>query len=197
EKSRLISEPEPLNRQWLANEVRTIQPSGTTPLAYALQRTQEDLVGISETQLLLLVSDGMETCGGDPVQAARDLVRAGYNLRIHVVGFDVRFNTAARQQLIEIAESTGGAYFDAQNSDELRQALSLAAPFSYTVYDATGNVAFVGRLGEDGPELAPGTYSVVIDTSPPTVINNVIVTERQTTLITVQQSNGGYQAEIE
>jgi len=197
EKSRLISEVEPLNRQWLSNEVRTIIASGTTPLAYALEKTKEDLAGITDPQLVLLISDGMETCGGDPVAAAEDLVRAGYNLRIHVVGFDVRFNTAAREQLIEIAQSTGGTYFDAQNSDELRQALSLAAPFSYTVYDATGNVAFTGRLGEDGPQLAPGTYSVIIDTTPPTTLTNVIVTERETTTITVQQANGGYQAEVE
>jgi len=197
EKSQLVSAVEPLNRQWLANEVRKIEPSGTTPLAYALQKTQEDLAGITDPQLVLLVSDGMETCGGDPVAAAQELVRAGYNLRIHVVGFDVRFSTEAREQLIDIAQSTGGTYFDAQNSDELRQALALAAPFSYTVYDATGNVAYVGRLGEPGPKLAPGTYSVVIDTTPPTTINNVVVQEQETTLITVQQANGGYEAEVE
>jgi len=197
EKSRLISGVEPLNRQWLANEVKQIQPGGTTPLAFALEKTKEDLAGINDPQLVLLISDGMETCGGDPVAAAKDLIRAGYNLRIHVVGFDVRTNSDARAQLIEIAQSTGGAYFDAQSSEELRQALALAAPFTYTVYDATGNVAYVGRLGQPGPELAPGTYSVVIDTTPPTTISNVIVQEQETTLITVQQSNGGYQAEVE
>ena len=147
-------------------------------------------------QLILLISDGMETCGGDPVQAAQDLIALGYDLRIHVVGFDISRNIPARDQLVEIAQVTNGVYYDAKDSEELRQALSMAAPFSYTVYDSESNVVFTGRLGDSGPQLPTGTYTIVIDATPPITLTNVLVREQQTTLITVEQANGGYQAEV-
>ena len=87
-------------------------------------------------------------------------------------------------------------YYDASNSDELRQALSLAAPFTYTVYDLEGNVVYAGRLGESGPQLPTGSYTIVIDTTPPITLSNVVISEQLTTQVTVEQSNGGYQAEV-
>ena len=102
----------------------------------------------------------------------------------------------ARDQLIAIARSTGGLYFDANNSEELRQALSIVAPFSYTVYDEEGNVVFEGRIGQDGPSLAAGIYTVVINATPPITLTGVVVQDQSTTLITVEQSNGGFHAEV-
>lgn len=180
----------------LPSEILALDPAGATPIAYALEQTQADLTSISDPQLVLLISDGMETCDGDPVQAAKDLLALGYDLRFHIVGFDISRNVQARDQLLEIAQTTGGAYYDASNRDELRQALSLAAPFSYTVYDGEGNDVYAGRLGESGPQLPAGVYTIVIDTTPAITLSNVVVSEQQTTQITVEQANGGYQAEV-
>ena len=196
ENSELIAPVGALQRNLLQAEIRSIATGGATPLAYALEQTRTDLTSISDPQLILLVSDGMETCGGDPVQAAKDLISLGYDLSFHVVGFDVGSNTGARAQLVEIAQATGGVYYDAESSEELRQALSLAAPFSYTVYDVEGNVVFAGRLGEPGPQLPTGPYTIIIDTNPPITLSNVEVQEQHTTMITVEQANGGYQAEV-
>ena len=144
-----------------------------------------------------LVSDGIETCDGDPVAAAKAFIAEGLNLRIHVVGFDISRNVPARDQLIAIARSTGGMYFDANSREELRRALSIAAPFSYTVYDQEGNLVFEGRIGQDGPSLPAGSYTVVIDTSPPITLSSVVVQDQATTLITVEQADGGFRAEVE
>lgn len=197
EHSELIASVMPLQRQVLQTEIRAIGTGGATPIAYALEQTQADLTSITDAQLILLISDGMETCGGDPVQAAKDLIALGYKLSFHVVGFDISGNTRARDQLVEIAQATGGVYYDAASSEELRRALSLAAPFSYTVYDTEGNVVFTGRLGEPGSQVPTGSYTIVIDTNPPITLTNVLVQEQQTTMIKVEQSNGGYQAEVE
>ena len=194
--SRLIAPVGPIQRQLLKSEILGIEPAGATPIDSALRETQNDLTNISDPQLILLISDGMETCGGDPVAAAQELISLGYELRIHVVGFDVSRNVAARDQLIEIAQATGGVYYDAENSAQLREALSLAAPFSYTVYDTEGDVVYAGRLGEAGPQLPAGSYTIVIDTNPPITLSNVQVEEQQTTMITVEKANGGYQADV-
>ncbi|MCK5828433.1 VWA domain-containing protein [Candidatus Bipolaricaulota bacterium] len=195
-RTELLASVDLVQRQQLQEEIRTIEAFGATPLALALEETQTDLKDIADLQLILLISDGIETCGGNPVQAAKDLLSLGYDLRFHIVGFDISRNVIARDQLLEIAQTTGGVYYDAANSDELRRALSLAAPFSYTVYDLEGNDVFSGRLGESGPQLPAGAYTIVIDTTPAITLSNVIVSEQQTTQITVEQSNGGYQAEV-
>ncbi len=195
-RSELIAPVGPMNRSLLQSEILALDPAGATPIAYALQQTQADLTNIAKPQLVLLISDGMETCGGDPVQAAKDLIGLGYDLKMHIVGFDITRNVAARDQLIEIAQATNGVYYDAANSEELRQALSMAAPFTYTVYDLEGNIVYAGRLGEDGPQLPAGTYTIVIDTTPAITLSNVVVSDQQTTMVTVEKANGGYQAEV-
>jgi Mg-chelatase subunit ChlD len=193
----LLQSVELTQREQLQEEIRSIEARGATPIALALQETQKDLRDIAEPQLILLISDGMETCGGDPVQAAKDLIGLGYDLQMHIVGFDISRNLIARDQLIEIAQATGGTYYDADNSEQLRQALSMAAPFSYTVYDLEGNFVFAGRLGESGPQLPAGSYTIVIDTTPAITLSEVVVSDQQTTTVNVEQSNGGYKAEVD
>lgn len=191
--SKIVSEP---NHEWFKAQVRAMKPSGATPLAYALDLAKDDFAEAPGTKLILLVSDGMETCGGDPVQAARQLVASGYDLRVDVVGFSLGSDNKAREQLMEIAKTTNGLYFDANNTAELRAALSVVTAFSYTVYDVAGNAVYTGTLGDQGPKLPAGTYRVVIHTSPEIVIEQVVVSDQQTTRIKVERSNGGYKANV-
>ncbi|MFC2095301.1 VWA domain-containing protein [Candidatus Bipolaricaulota bacterium] len=186
----------PIQRAQLRQEILDIEPRGATPIALALGETGNDLQAIVDPQLLLLISDGMETCGGDPVQAARDLLGLGYDLKFHVVGFDIARDIPARDKLIEIAQATRGLYFDANSREQLQSALSLVAPLTYTVYDDQGSVVYEGRLGETGPQLPTGIYTIVIDSDPVTTVTNIPVQEQQTTTINLEQVNGGYQAEI-
>lgn len=187
----------PIQGTQLREEILAIEPRGATPIALALQETANDLQEIVDPQLVLLISDGIETCEGDPVQAAKDLLGLGYDLKFHIVGFDIARNIPAREQLLNIAQATSGLYFDANSSEELRTALSLAAPFTYTVYDAEGIIVFEGRLGGDGPQLPTGSYTIVIDTTPAITLTNVVVSDQQTTTVNVQQTNGSYQADVD
>ena len=193
----LLSPIAPIEEAPLRTEILKMTPRGATPIALALEEARADLTPVAGPKLILLVSDGIETCKGDPVEAAEEFIATGLDLRIHVVGFDISRNVPARDQLIAIARSTGGLYFDAQSSAELRQAMSIVAPFSYTVYDEEGNAVFEGRIGQAGPSLPAGVYSVVINTTPPITVTQVVVEDQSTTLITVEQENGGFRAEVE
>ena len=87
---------------------------------------------------------------------------------------------------MQIAEATGGVFLEASSREELRRALSLSAPFSYSVYDSSGALVYSGRLGEaTSPQLPTGVYRVVVNTQPVTVVENVVVLDGQTTIVPI------------
>lgn len=192
EQSRLLAPMGPIDRAAMTREIQSMEPGGATAIQYVLEQAKLDLAEIAGAKLILLVSDGSETCQGNPVAAARALIAAGYDLRIDVVGFDVGGDAAARSQLRAIAEATGGVYFSAESTEQLRAALQLAAPVAYHVYDSGGAEVFTGLLGDPGPRLPAGVYRVLIDTTPPVEVPSVTVQSQQTTQITVSRSDGGY-----
>jgi hypothetical protein len=95
---------------------------GYTPIAYSLAQAANDFPADAKERVIVLVSDGKETCQGDPAVAAKALAAKG--ITVHTVGFIV--DTAARGQLQAIARATGGSYFDAPVGPELPDTLKSA-----------------------------------------------------------------------
>jgi hypothetical protein len=92
---------------------------GYTPIARALGEAQRTFVGKDGAMnRIVLVSDGVETCGGDPVAAAQRLKRAGIAVTVDVVGFDIGKSIDAAR-LKRIADVTGGSYTSARTGSEL------------------------------------------------------------------------------
>ncbi|MCF7993547.1 MAG: VWA domain-containing protein [Chromatiaceae bacterium] len=102
--------------------VAEISPNGKTPIASSL-RAAADYVGPGAD--VLLVSDGLEVCDGDPCAAAAFLAEQGIRTRVHVVGFDLSEQENAALQCV--AEQGGGRYFTANSADALADALSEVA----------------------------------------------------------------------
>lgn len=105
----------------IAAEVRRITPTGKTPITDALRQAAGVLDGTDAPSTIVLVSDGIETCQGDPCALAKELKAGGINLRIHTVGFGV--GDAAARQLQCIAKAGGGNYYQADSGAALRSAL--------------------------------------------------------------------------
>lgn len=102
--------------------VQAIVPTGKTPIAYSLQQSAASFSGLKEeNNHVVIISDGIETCGGDPCSEAAKLATQGINVKVHVVGFDV--SSEARAQLECIAQAGGGHYFDAANTATFREAI--------------------------------------------------------------------------
>lgn len=95
---------------------------GYTPIAYSLAQAANDFPADAKERVIVLVSDGKETCQGDPAVTAKVLAAKG--ITVHTVGFIV--DTAARGQLQAIARATGGSYFDAPVGPELPATLKSA-----------------------------------------------------------------------
>ena len=196
-RSKLLVPVGPLNRAEMKTQIQDLQSGGATPLAYVLEKAREDLDEVSGSKVLVLVSDGMETCQGDPIAAARTLVASGYDLRVQVVGYDVAQYQAAREQLKKIAEVSGGMYSDASDSGQLRRALQIAGPVRYTVYNEQGENIFTGVLGEPGPRLPAGLYDVIIETTPTLELRGITIQAEQKTTITLRRSDGSIIPEVQ
>ncbi|MEJ7717100.1 MAG: VWA domain-containing protein [Thermoleophilaceae bacterium] len=72
----------------------------------------------NDVNRVVLVTDGLETCDGDPVAAARRLKESGVKVTVDVVGFDIS-KSADAEGLREIAEASGGEYTDARTARDL------------------------------------------------------------------------------
>ncbi len=123
------------NRNQITTKANALKAQGYTPITYVLGLAAKDFPPNDEAEhIIVLVSDGKETCKGDPCATAKSLYEAGiFRLVIHTVGFGV--DDATRNQLECIARVSGGRYFSATNTGELVSALNTAvevAPKSET-----------------------------------------------------------------
>lgn len=115
----------------VSKKIADLGPTGWTPLAGALDFAATELgnmppvkEGADSTPVVYLISDGEETCGGDPVGSAKALHEAGVKATVHVIGFDVDDET--RTELEAIAEAGGGAFYPAKDAQALREHLNAA-----------------------------------------------------------------------
>ncbi|MBO6508637.1 MAG: VWA domain-containing protein [Roseibium sp.] len=115
----------------ISKRLDALVPRGKTPITEALRQAANALTGKEDDRSIVLVSDGIETCSGDPCALAEALHKSDAGLRIHVVGYGV--DATAQEQLQCVAEKGGGVYFKANDTSGLTDALtrvteSLAAP---------------------------------------------------------------------
>jgi uncharacterized protein YerC len=105
---------------------KQVKAQGYTPITKVITLAASDFpASMMGQRTIVLVSDGKETCEGDPCAAARALRNANVELVIHTIGFGV--DDATRFQLKCIAGATGGSYYDAENADQLTKAMGIAA----------------------------------------------------------------------
>ncbi|MFD1428274.1 VWA domain-containing protein [Kroppenstedtia sanguinis] len=98
------------------------KPTGWTPLASAIQAAGEDLkegTGKKTRNIVYVVSDGVETCGGDPVKEAKKLGDSGIEPMVKIIGFDV--DDAGQQQLKKVAKAAEGSYQTVTSGDDLKE----------------------------------------------------------------------------
>lgn len=105
----------------LSAQLRALMPRGKTPLADSLRRAVAEIRPTSEAVNIVLLTDGMETCGGDPCSVAAELAAKGIDIRAHIVGFGLTEGEVA--QIACVADLTGGMVLAPQNGQELADAL--------------------------------------------------------------------------
>ncbi|MFS0554928.1 vWA domain-containing protein [Brevibacillus sp. 179-C9.3 HS] len=125
--SELVYPLQKFDSQKLANSLDQFKPTGWTPIAHALQEAQKDLNGLAgeqNTNIIFLVSDGIETCNGDPVKAAKQLADSNITPVLNVIGFDV--DGEGQKQLKAVAEAARGRYVSIRDQKALEKELDKA-----------------------------------------------------------------------
>jgi Mg-chelatase subunit ChlD len=160
--SQLVLPLAKLNRAAVLAAANRLKPRGETPLVYSVLQTASDLK-TARAGTVIVITDGEESCKGDPQAAVKQLQASGVDVTLNIVGFTLT-DKKVRGQLTTFAEGTGGHYYAAQNGESLARAVLMAAveKFSYAIFDASGRQVASGEAGASADELPPGDYKVVV-----------------------------------
>ncbi|MER9030735.1 VWA domain-containing protein [Mesorhizobium sp. M0674] len=101
---------------------------GKTPLTAAVKQAAEALKYTEDKATVVLITDGLETCEGDPCALGKELEASGVDFTVDVVGFGLTADEG--KQIACLADNTGGKYIQASDEKALQEALveTVAAP---------------------------------------------------------------------
>lgn len=139
---------------------------GKTPLVQATRQAAENLRYTEEKATVIVITDGLETCGGDVCALAQELEQQGLDMTAHVVGFGL--SREEGDEIACLARDTGGSYFDATDASSLTQALTetivqaAPLPFARLIADQTAQRGATVSITWEGPGRE-GDFIDVVD----------------------------------
>lgn len=198
----------------IKHKLKTITPKGTTPIAYSLQQSINDFPACDNCRnIVILITDGLEECGGDPCQVSYDLQKKGIILKPFIIGIGKDFRKSF---------DCVGSYFDATNEKEFVSALNVVISrvlnptsvqvnlldqygkptetnVNMTFYDnLSGKVMynFIHSMNSKGLpdtlEIDPLlTYNIVVHTIPAVKKDSVKMTPGKHTIVGIDAPQGG------
>ena len=127
--------PVPEAADQVVGEIDVLSPNGLTPIAASVRAAAETLDYTRAPGIVVLVTDGNETCGGRPCALGEELAQTGADLTVHVIGFRVVYDpfswNSPEAQSYDggktvakcLADRTGGIFVSTETVEELTDAL--------------------------------------------------------------------------
>lgn len=107
--------------------VQSLVPAGGTPLTRAVERGAEVLDFRNKPGVIVVLTDGEDTCGGSPCRVGKELHAVAEQLTIHVIGLRVKGLSGKDEGRIPetqcLAGYNGGLYLVPETTDDLIAAL--------------------------------------------------------------------------
>ncbi|PRR90957.1 MULTISPECIES: VWA domain-containing protein [unclassified Bacillus (in: firmicutes)] len=115
---------QPYEKESFENSLNGLGPNGWTPIARALENAKQtdEQLNDGTKHIVYLITDGEETCGGDPVKVAKELHNSKGSTVVNVIGLD--FNDGYEGQLKQVAKAGKGHYYQASTGKEMGSILS-------------------------------------------------------------------------
>ncbi|MBL0743585.1 vWA domain-containing protein [Chryseolinea lacunae] len=201
------------NHSLIIDKLKEIKPKGVTPITYSLEQSANDFpAGPGYRNIVILITDGIESCGGDLCAMSRAMQKKGVFLRPYIIGLGLR-----SEKTLECA----GKYIDADTPGKFSNVLNEAIETSFAkttasieLLDAGGkpvetnvNVTFANtftgapmydfvhyldKLGRpDTVQIDPVVdYDLTVNTVPPVVKRNITLIPGKHNVIRIPAPQG-------
>ena len=205
----------------IKKRLKEISPSGTTPIARSLEECQHDFPSEPGRNIIILITDGIEECDGDPCAVSLALQKRGIALKPFVIGLGVNKDYLKQFECV-------GNYYDAANENGFKMALNVVITqalnnttvqvnlldisgkatetnVNMTFYDRfTGSVRynFVHTINVKGVpdtlQIDPlGTYRIVVHTMPPVIKDSVVLNPGRHNIIGIETPQGDLNLKVD
>jgi Ca-activated chloride channel homolog len=99
------------NKDQIIEKINDIVPKGTTPIAYSLSMAATDFPRSKDVRnIIILITDGIEECDGDPCAVSLELQKRGIILKPFIIGIGIDENFYDHLDCI-------GNFFNAKNEE--------------------------------------------------------------------------------
>ena len=107
------------NAAQIKSKLKSINPKGTTPIAMTLEKSADDFPPCSNCRnIIILITDGIEECGGDPCAISMKLQRQGIVLKPFVIGIGLDMNFKKSFECL-------GTFYDASDEATFKKVLGI------------------------------------------------------------------------
>ena len=108
------------NHTQVISKLQLISPKGTTPIAYSLEQAGKDFPATAGYRnIVIIITDGIESCDGDPCAVSLALQKKGIFLKPFIIGMGMGQNFQDEFQCI-------GEFYDARDQASFKKALDKA-----------------------------------------------------------------------
>jgi len=203
------------NKDQIIAKLKEIRPKGTTPIAYSLSVAANDFPRSNNVRnIIVLITDGIEECGGDPCAVSLSLQKRGIMLKPFIIGLGIN------EDLINQLECAGN-FFNATSEESFSKILNVVisnalnnttaqvnlldsygkateTEVNMTFYDAKTNFIkynFYHTINEAGlPDTlfldAFSNYNLTVHTLPPVHKSNITLNHGKHNIIAVDAGQG-------
>lgn len=201
------------NTRNIVNKIKSLVPRGGTPIAHSLEMAAEDFPACEHCRnVIILITDGIEECGGDACAASEYLQRRGIALKPFIIGIGQDFSAAF---------GCVGKYFDAAEETQFINAFNVvisqaleSTTAQINLLDIAGNASETNinmtfadyfsniikynylhtinvRGVSDTITLDPlATYQMIVHSIPPVVVDSIVLTPGKHNVISADVPQG-------
>lgn len=98
------------NLQLIKQKVKEAKPTGITPIEHSLTESANDFKDNKSNNIVIIITDGIEECGGDPCKARQKLMEKGIVFKPFIIGIGL---TPEQIKTFECV----GTYYDYDNQN--------------------------------------------------------------------------------
>jgi len=198
----------------IKDKLNEIKPSGTTPIARSLEECGNDFPESPSRNIIILITDGIEECKGDPCAVSLALQKKGIFLKPFVIGLNLSLDLQKQFECV-------GTFYDAATENSfitimnvvISQALNnttlqvnlldnkgnpTETNVNMTFYDSFSGAIRYNFVHTMNPKGYPDTlvvdplskYRIVVHTVPPVTLDSVTLTAGKHTVVGIDAGQG-------